>query len=202
MPRCSTLCWPPERLHLRRLQPQPVPPHILPLILREKLRQLHLRKQDQVSPMLRGLPHPFDALIQVGLHAPLIFHLRQRDTHPSSLAFCALSYHIPSPTARLPPLQIPVFCYNSTIYPQGQACLSARLSGAFCPFRLGGRAPACGSKANDPSNIHRRQVQSSFAGAEMCPNKKRPAGNTHVLPRDLTQCGRISARQNRVCPCR
>ena len=41
----------------------------------------------------------------------------------------------------------------------------------------------------------------SFAGAEMCPDKERPAENTAVLSRDLTQYGRISARQNRVCPC-
>ena len=41
----------------------------------------------------------------------------------------------------------------------------------------------------------------SFAGAEMCPGKERPAENTAVLSRDLTRYGRISARQNRVCPC-
>ena len=41
----------------------------------------------------------------------------------------------------------------------------------------------------------------SFVGAEMCPDKERPAENTAVLSRDLTQYGRISARQNRVCPC-
>ena len=41
----------------------------------------------------------------------------------------------------------------------------------------------------------------SFVGAEMCPGKERPAENTAVLSRDLTRYGRISARQNRVCPC-
>ena len=41
----------------------------------------------------------------------------------------------------------------------------------------------------------------SFAGAEMCPDKERPAENTAVLSRGLTPYGRISARQNRVCPC-
>ena len=41
----------------------------------------------------------------------------------------------------------------------------------------------------------------SFIGAEMCPDKERPAENTAVLSRDLTRYGRISARQNRVCPC-
>jgi len=41
----------------------------------------------------------------------------------------------------------------------------------------------------------------SFVGAEMCPDKERPAENTAVLSRDLTRYGCISARQNRVCPC-
>ena len=41
----------------------------------------------------------------------------------------------------------------------------------------------------------------SFAGAEMRPDKERPAENTIVLSRDLTLYGPISARQNRVCPC-
>ena len=41
----------------------------------------------------------------------------------------------------------------------------------------------------------------SFVGAEMCPDKERPAENSDVLSRDLTRYGRISARQNRVCPC-
>ena len=31
--------------------------------------------------------------------------------------------------------------------------------------------------------------------------RKGPQGILDVLPRDLTQYGRISARQNRVCPC-
>ena len=41
----------------------------------------------------------------------------------------------------------------------------------------------------------------SFAGAEMCPDKERPAENIVVLSRDLTPYGPISARQNRVCLC-
>ena len=40
----------------------------------------------------------------------------------------------------------------------------------------------------------------SFAGAEMRPDKERPAENTAVLSRDLTMYGPISARQNRICP--
>ena len=41
----------------------------------------------------------------------------------------------------------------------------------------------------------------SFAGAEMCPDKERPAEDTAVSSRGLTMYGPISARQNRVCPC-
>ena len=85
---------------------------------------------------------------------------------------------------------------QQTIDQQGQTGLSARLSGAFCSFRLGLRQPrskgtslgsigenmptqpACISKAKNHSKIHRWQVHSSFVGAEMCPDKKRPAGNT------------------------
>ena len=71
----------------------------------------------------------------------------------------------------------------------------------FFPFRLGGRRPAFISKNKNHSKIHRRQVRSSFAGAEMCSDEKRPAGNTAVLSRGLTKYERISSRQNRVCPC-
>ena len=85
---------------------------------------------------------------------------------------------------------------KDTIDWQGQTRLTACLSGAFCSFRLGLRQPrskgtslgsigenmptqpACISKAKNHSKIHRWQVHSSFVGAEMCPDKKRPAGNT------------------------
>ena len=67
---------------------------------------------------------------------------------------------------------------KDTIDWQGQPRLTACLSGAFCSFRLGLRQQACGSKTKNHSKIHRWQVRSSFAGAEMCPDKKRPADNT------------------------
>ena len=63
-----------------------------------------------------------------------------------------------------------------TIGRQGNARLSACLSGAFRPFRLGGRQPACASKTKNRTKTHRRQVQCSFAGAEMRPDKERPLG--------------------------
>ena len=74
---------------------------------------------------------------------------------------------------------------NNTIGRQGQTRLPACLSGAFCPSHLDGRQPACGSKAKNHSKMHRRQVRSSFAGAEMCPDKESPAGNTCRISKGL-----------------
>ena len=92
---------------------------------------------------------------------------------------------------------------KDTIDWQGQTRLTACLSGAFCSFRLGLRQPrskgtslgsigenmptqqACGSKTKNHSKIHRWQVRSSFAGAEMCPDKKRPAENTCRIVKGL-----------------
>mgnify|MGYP001344696070 CR=1 FL=1 len=45
--------------------------------------------------------------------------------------------------------------------------------------------PACVSKTKNHSKIHRWQVRSSFAGAEMCPDKKRPAENTCRIVKGL-----------------
>ena len=44
---------------------------------------------------------------------------------------------------------------------------------------------ACVSKTKKHSKIHRRQVRSSFAGAEMGPDKKRPAENTCRIVKGL-----------------
>ena len=95
------------------------------------------------------------------------------------------------------------FTTHSTIAWQGQTRLPACLSGAFCPFRLGLRQPrskgtslgsigenmptqpACVLKSKNHSKTHRRQVRSSFAGAEMCPDKKRPAENTCRIVKGL-----------------
>ena len=84
-------------------------------------------------------------------------------------------------------LMIPVTSIGGkdTIDWQGQTRLTACLSGAFCSFRLGLRQQACGSKTKNHSKIHRWQVQSSFAGAEMCPDKKRPAENTCRIVKGL-----------------
>ena len=81
-------------------------------------------------------------------------------------------------------LLLVVMC-DATIDWQGQTRLTACLSGAFCSFRLGLRQQACGSKTKNHSKIHRWQVRSSFAGAEMCPDKKRPAENTCRIVKGL-----------------
>ena len=74
---------------------------------------------------------------------------------------------------------------KDTIDWQGQTRLTACLSGAFCSFRLGLRQQACGSKTKNHSKIHRWQVRSSFAGAEMRSDKKRPAENTCRIVKGL-----------------
>ena len=74
---------------------------------------------------------------------------------------------------------------KDTIDWQGQTRLTACLSGAFCSFRLGLRQQACGSKNKNHSKIHRWQVRSSFAGAEMRSDKKRPAENTCRIVKGL-----------------
>ena len=74
---------------------------------------------------------------------------------------------------------------KDTIDWQGQTRLTACLSGAFCSFRLGLRQQACVSKTKNHSKIHRWQVRSSFAGAEMGPDKKRPAENTCRIVKGL-----------------
>ena len=52
------------------------------------------------------------------------------------------------------------------------------LFGAFCPFVLGGRQPACVQKNKNPSKIQGCPMRSSFAGAEMPPDNEKTAENT------------------------
>ena len=78
------------------------------------------------------------------------------------------------------------------------ASVSFRRFLPFSPWRAPARLRLKSQKSlEDPSLAG----AGSFAGAEMCPDKERPAENTAVLSRGLTRYGRISARQNRVCPC-
>ena len=88
-----------------------------------------------------------------------------------------------------------------TIDRQGQTRLTARLSGAFCPFRLAGRQPSGVSKSKNHSKIHRCQVRAVLPEQKCVQTRKDPQRILAVLSRGLTQYGRISARQNRVCPC-
>ncbi len=73
--------------------------------------------------------------------------------------------------------------------------------GAFCPFLLGGRQPACVQKNKNPSKIQGCPMRSSSAGAEMLADKEKAAENTLVFSRALTQYEGISARQNRMFSC-
>ena len=55
---------------------------------------------------------------------------------------------------------------------------TASLFGAFCPFVLGGRQPACVQKNKNPSKIQGCPMRSSSAGAEMLADKEKAAENT------------------------
>ena len=78
------------------------------------------------------------------------------------------------------------------------ASASFRLFLLFSPWRASARLRLKNQKSlENPSLAGAKQ----FCRSEMCPDKERPAENTAVLSRDLTQYGRISVRQNRVCPC-
>ena len=61
--------------------------------------------------------------------------------------------------------------------------------------------PSCVSKAKNHSKIHRWQVRAVLSEQKYVQTRKGPQVILAVLPRGLTQYGRISARQNRVCPC-
>ena len=73
--------------------------------------------------------------------------------------------------------------------------------GAFCPFLLGGRQPACVQKNKNPSKIQGCPMRSSSAGAEMLADEERPQRILCVFSRALTQYEGISARQNRMFSC-
>ena len=56
--------------------------------------------------------------------------------------------------------------------------LTPSLFGAFCPLSLGGRQPACVSRAKNPAKIVRREVPCSFDGAVFRQGKEGTADNT------------------------
>ena len=83
-----------------------------------------------------------------------------------------------------------------------KARLTACLFGAFCPFRLDGRQPACTSKKQKSLENSSLTGARQFCRSSKCgQTRKDPKRILAVLSRGLTQYGRISARQNRVCPC-
>jgi len=71
------------------------------------------------------------------------------------------------------------------LYPEIKASINksthvgqVSLFGAFCPFLLGGRQPACVQKNKNPSKIQGCPMRSSSAGAEMLADKEKAAENT------------------------
>ena len=120
--------------------------------------------------------------------------------------FAAIGKRRPPRSAKLPlPLtqgrfsaKIGYTGYHQLTRANTPASASFRLFLLFSPWRASARLRLKSQKSlENPSLTGAKQ----FCRSEMCPDKERPAENTAVLSRDLTQYGRISVRQNRVCPC-
>ena len=91
-----------------------------------------------------------------------------------------------------------IWCYHRLTRANTPASASFRRFLSFSPWRALARLRLKNQKSLEYPSL---ADADSFAGAEMRPDKERPVENTAVLSRDLTPYGRISARQNRVCPC-
>ena len=76
-----------KRLHDLRVYPDPVSRHILPRILWKKLRELNLRKKDQVRMLRSRFPYRPQTALQIFLNTSLIFHLTKRNLHNRSPHF-------------------------------------------------------------------------------------------------------------------
>lgn len=70
-----------KRLHDLRVYPDPVSRHILPRILWKKLRELNLRKKDQIRMLRSRFPYCPQTALQIFLNTSLIFHLTKRNLH-------------------------------------------------------------------------------------------------------------------------
>ena len=62
--------------------------------------------------------------------------------------------------------------------------ISAALFGSFGLVVLALRQQGCVLRIQNPANISRRNVRSSFAGADFCPDEKLDAGNTWRIAKD------------------
>ena len=62
--------------------------------------------------------------------------------------------------------------------------ISADLFGSFGLVVLALRQQGCVLRIQNPANISRRNVRSSFAGADFCPYEKLDAGNTWRIAKD------------------
>ena len=93
---------------------------------------------------------------------------------------CSLAYRADGAEVHFPPgTLIPTLCIIEG--------LPAAMYTISLPYHRLTRAntPACVSKTKNHSKIHRWRVRSSFAGAEMCPDKKRPTENTCCIVKGL-----------------
>ena len=70
--------------------------------------------------------------------------------------------------------------------------------GAFRPFRLDRRQPACASRNKNHLKFIRREVHSSFYGADFRQDKETERRHTRVCRARLTQYWRKYARKNRL----
>ena len=78
---------------------------------------------------------------------------------------------------------------------------SRRLFSALLSFSSLPYASKAASSAHKISrNLSRREVQSSFRSDNFCSDKEKPAENTCVFSRGLTQYGRKFRGENRLCP--
>ena len=76
--------------------------------------------------------------------------------------------------------------------------LTTILLGYFCPLFLDRRQPACVARNKTISKISRREVHSSFYGADFRQDKETERRHTCVCRARLTQYWRKDARKNRL----
>ncbi|MDR3896843.1 MAG: hypothetical protein Q3X80_07265, partial [Oscillospiraceae bacterium] len=74
-------------------------------------------------------------------------------------------------------------------------------SAIFALFALAGTRPPASQKPKIPRKSITDSYEENMPEQKCVQTRKDPQGILAVLPRVLTQYGRISARQNRVCPC-
>ena len=85
---------------------------------------------------------------------------------------------------------------------KGRHACHRAFSAIFALFALAGTRPPASQKPKIPGKSIADRCGAVLPEQKCVQTRKDPQGILAVLPRGLTQYGRISARQNRVCPCR